>query len=221
VVGSGERLVPERELEATYKRALQSLIRRDGPQSVGDYLEFGVYTGTSLLCMARASEALGLEQMRLFGFDSFEGLPAVADNEATPWASGDMKADPGYVRARLAENGVDLSRLVLVEGWFEHTLNGKLIRDSAMRKASVVMIDCNLYSSAKTALTFVAPLIRDRAILLFDDWYAFGLAEDGLGEKRAFDEFLAENPELTAEEFGSYTENAKVFIVMRRLGPPA
>ena len=32
------------------------------------------------------------------------------------------------------------------------------------------MIDCDIYSSARTALDFCGPLIRDRAVLVFDDW---------------------------------------------------
>ncbi|HEA65402.1 MAG TPA: hypothetical protein ENI07_01060 [Desulfobacterales bacterium] len=80
------------------------------------------------------------------------------------------------------------------------------------------MIDCDMYLSAKEALNFCVPLIQDRAIFFFDDWNVLRLADRNLGEKRAFDEFLAANPHLTAKEFSSYNgpkgiPHGKVFIV--------
>jgi O-methyltransferase len=222
VVGSGERLVPEDRLEAMYGRALTSLVERGGPESIGDYLEFGVYTGTSLLCMDRATKAVGLDEMRLFGFDSFQGLPAAADDEPGRWRAGYMRSNRDYVLSRLAENDVEMERVSLIQGWFDETLDENLIRDCRLTKASVVLIDCDLYSSAKTALTFVAPLIRDRAFIFFDDWNTSGLAEQGLGESKAFEEFLAANPDLTAEEFEGYRRReSRVFLVSRRVGSTA
>jgi O-methyltransferase len=221
VVGSGERLVPEGELEAMYRRALTSLVEHRGSESIGDYLEFGVYTGTSLLCMDRATRALGVNQMRLFGFDSFQGFPPAADDEPGPWRAGDMRSNRDYVLSRLAENDVEIERVFLIQGWFDETLDEKLIRDFELTKVSVVLIDSDLYSSAKNALAFVAPLIRDRAFIFFDDWNTFGLAEKGLGERQAFEQFLAANPDLTAQEFGSYCAESMGFLVSRQPGLPA
>jgi hypothetical protein len=80
-VAAGERLVPEKELERKYEAALRFLAHRHGAAALGDYLEFGVFHGASLACMHRALEAGGFERVRLFGFDSFAGLPAAADTE--------------------------------------------------------------------------------------------------------------------------------------------
>ena len=65
------------------------------------------------------------------------------------------------------------------------------------------MVDCDLYSSAKEALTFCGPLLTDPAIIFFDDWNP--LAKENKGEKRAFDEFLHENPHVKADELGDYS----------------
>jgi hypothetical protein len=86
------------------------------------------------------------------------------------------------------------------------------------------MIDCDLYSSARDALAFCAPLIHDEAVIVFDDWHGGGnLAERDLGEKRAFDELLAAEPDLFAEEIGTYYHTemsppapSKLFLVSRR-----
>jgi O-methyltransferase len=82
------------------------------------------------------------------------------------------------------------------------------------------MIDCDMYSSTKDALNFCTKLIKDEAIIFFDGWNRFNLAEKNLGEKKAFTEFLNENPQFKAEEFGSYSyklkENGKVFKIIKQ-----
>jgi hypothetical protein len=66
-----------------------------------------------------------------------------------------------------------------------------------IREASVIMVDCDLYASARTALHFSADLIVDEAVVFFDDWADAELAAKGLGERRAFEEFQAANPALS------------------------
>ncbi len=65
------------------------------------------------------------------------------------------------------------------------------------------MIDCDLYSSAKESLNFCIPLIKDTSIIFFDDWSQ----DQYIGEKKAFDEFLRENPHFKAEQFDTYKHN--------------
>jgi phosphate starvation-inducible protein PhoH and related proteins len=65
-----------------------------------------------------------------------------------------------------------------------------------LRKASVIMVDCDLYSSTVPCLRLAGPLIRDEAVILFDDWHTGGLARRSLGERRRFEEFLAATPGL-------------------------
>jgi O-methyltransferase len=220
-----QRLVPVEELARVDRRALAHL--RESAPPVGDYLEFGVFRGDSLLCMDQARREAGLS-FRLFGFDSFEGLPELAPDDQG-WTAGSFRSNYGSTRRRLTSNGIDWSRTVLVKGWFDETLTPELRDEHELVKASTIMIDCDLYSSAKTALEFSAPLIRDEAIIFFDDWDGgSGLAERGEGEARAFGEFLAAHPEFTATEFDSYRHTemdpppvSKVFSVRRVDSVPA
>jgi O-methyltransferase len=209
--------VPERELEEAYRDALHRLALAAGRDEVGDYLEFGVYVGTSLLCMHRASRAVGLESLRLYGFDSFQGLPGVTATEgAGIWQPGSLRAEYVLVREHLTRNGIDWDRATLVPGWFEETLVPGLAHELGIKKAGIIMIDCQIYSAAHTALTFCAPLIRDRAVVLLDEWKPGHLdAAEVSGERRAFEEFLAGNPDLRAEELLPYTPASKVFLVTR------
>ncbi len=158
------------------------------------------------------------------GFDSFEGLPAGidADYAATGFQPGDFASDERTAREYLTGQGVDWKRVTLVKGWFEETLTSDFAAQHGIRNVSVIMVDCDVYSSAKTALHFSAPLIRDAAVVLFDDWWPDELGSRDLGEKRAFDEFLQTHPEFSARELDSYyPKAAKVFLVSRRPKPAA
>jgi hypothetical protein len=210
------RAVPETAYRELIRRGLDHLIREFGRDSVGDYLEFGVYNGTSLVSMFRESEAMGLDNMRLFGFDSFQGLPAAAatDDEGK-WKPGAWRSDLEFTEAVLDAEGVDRSRVFLVPGWFSATCNAETAHRYNITKASVVMIDCDIYTSTREALDFCAPLIADRTLMLFDDWNTGDLAAKNLGERKAFEEWLASSGCFTAEPFGSYRAKSETFLVTR------
>jgi predicted O-methyltransferase YrrM len=188
-------------LVRTFTEVLAILRRREDAASLGDYLEFGVYHGTSLSCMYEARQRAGIPQMRLFGFDSFEGLPgsAAAEDDGV-WAPGQYKSTMGLTRANLRRWRVPVDEVTLVKGWFSDTCTPAARAQLGLEHASVIMVDCDLYSSTRQVLTFCEPLIARQAVLVFDDWHASGLAEKGMGEARAFAEFLKEHPTLSAEE---------------------
>jgi O-methyltransferase len=211
----------EDEVEPAFRAALELLARRNrNGDGLGDYLEFGVYVGTSMACMHRALRDLGHNDVRLFGFDSFEGLPSNARHEEDGyWRPGMYRADIEVTRERLTEAGVDWDRTTLVEGWFDETLTPARAAELGLERAGVVMVDCDLYSSTTQALAFVEPLLTEEAVLVFDDWAAAGGGDDRLvGERQAFEEFLAAHPELEATERPElrYSDTAAVFLVSRR-----
>jgi predicted O-methyltransferase YrrM len=210
------RLVPEPELRALLSRGLRALVDRVGTTGLGSYLEFGVYNGTSMLCMYRELDALGLDQVRLFGFDSFQGLPpeAAVEDEGR-WEPGRCYSPLEFTTAVLQSEGVDWSRVSLVPGWYNETLTPETRQTLGLGKASVIMIDCDLYSSSKQALEFCAPLIEDEALILFDEFHPRGLTGKYVGERRAFDEFLREQGCFTAKPFGQYAPRTETFLVSR------
>jgi hypothetical protein len=211
------RLVPEEDLRTLLSRGLRTLMKRHGRNGIGSYLEFGVYNGTSLICMYRELAALGLDHVRLFGFDSFEGFPPnAAVEDGGRWRPGRCRSDLSFTTAVLQHEGVDLSRVTLVPGWFSDTLTPGAARDLGITKASVIMIDCDLYSSTQEALDFCAPLIQDEALVLFDEWHARGLTGRNMGERGAFTEFLSRDRSLTATPFGQYARRTETFLVSRR-----
>lgn len=210
-------LVPAEKLTQKYDEALRILEERAQPgEPLGDYLEFGVYQGTSLSCFHEALQSRPASTTRLFGFDSFDGLPPLAsDDDDGVWLPGQFKSSYEYTRAYLTKKGVDWNRTFLIKGWFNDTLGDALVEEYNIERASVVMVDCDIYSSAKQALEFSVRFIKGNAIIFFDDWHYNELDKQNMGEKRAFDEILQEHPQLHAQPLDDliYHQNARVFLV--------
>jgi O-methyltransferase len=189
----------------------------------GDYLEFGVFAGNSFIqsyhiikgvfethqklnpgrTEGDAAEIRGIwENMRFFAFDSFQGLPEPdgVDKEGRDFAKGKYEFTENAFRDNLVQAGVPLSKVVTVAGWFENTCTEETISRFGIKKASIINVDCDLYSSAKTALDFVKPLLTDGTIIIFDDWYCFR-GNPNLGEQRAFNEWKATMTDWTFAEY--------------------
>ena len=80
------------------------------------------------------------------------------------------------------------------------------------------MIDCDIYSASKDALSFSESHIERHAVVLFDDW---GWREEvnDIGQKEAFADFLAEHRDITAETMPSYLRQARVVHLRRHREP--
>ena len=134
----------------------------------GLYMEFGVANGQSLRVI-RAKLPL---HVRLYGFDSFKGLPErwngmPEGSFATPYR-------------------VPLPNTKLIEGLFEETLPGFLREHPG--HVSFMHIDCDLYSSTKTVLQAFSDRIVSGTVILFDEY--FGYPDCETYERKAFEEFV-------------------------------
>jgi O-methyltransferase len=205
-------LVPQDEFSTCLKEALAKLRSLAPGEDIGDYLEFGVSRGTSMACAYKILQAEGLKNSRLIGFDSFEGMPLEAD--AQGWAPGDFHSTLSATRKYLMQNGVDINRVELVKGWFKDTLNSATASRLNITKASIIMVDCDIYTASKDALNFCIPFIKSHAILIFDDW-GWRSDEGEIGQKEAYEEFLAGNPDISGEPLRSYIPQARIFLLSR------
>ena len=217
IISKRRILIEEAELDAVFEKGLDFLKEKQGLE-LGDYLEFGVYNGTSISLMDQVLQKKKIKTMRLFGFDSFEGLPALEENDSnSKWFEGQFKCDYSTTLDRLNKRGVQMDRLSLIKGFFSDSLTEVLKEEKQMQKASVIMIDCDMYSSTLEALEFSVSLILDQCVVIFDDWYP--LAHKNQGEKKAFDDFLKAHPEFMATPFNEYQyfgrKAGKVFILER------
>jgi O-methyltransferase len=206
----------------------------------GDYLEFGVFAGDSFIRAyhstrqvfehhqkqhpwrtAEDSAEIGRlwNDMRFFAFDSFQGLPEISgiDRQTSDFAAGKFNCTEPAFRDNLARAGVPLSRVTTIAGWFENSCTEETIRRHGLQKAAIIHIDCDLYSSTKTVLNFIRPLLTDGSIIIFDDWYCFRGNPD-LGEQKAFQEWKEVMPEWTFTEYQKEGPWRNSFIASRR-GP--
>jgi O-methyltransferase len=216
----GLTLVPEENLESACAAALELLGGAVSSPGAA-YLEFGVYVGTSMACMYRAAARKGADGLRLIGFDSFQGMPkSVEEQDDQRWHEGELYSDVELTKTNLRRLGVPLERVELVPGWFEESLTDETRRRIGIASAPIVMVDCVLSSATRVALDFLTALITDRTVIFFDDWAAHDLADRGIGERVAFEEWLSAHPELKAEKLPSlsYSHDSRAFLVSRVAG---
>ena len=137
----------------------------------------------------------------------------------------DLRCDLEATREYLTVKGIDWRRVTLIKGWFHEVLTEDLPVHYNLTKASIIMIDSDLYSSAQQALAFCAPLIQDHAVIFFDDWTEVGWEHVVKGERQAFQEFMQGHPELEVRPLESYAPWAASFLLTRhpaclRVGRP-
>jgi hypothetical protein len=143
--------------------ALLDFALRESPP-YGDLLEFGVFKGSSLRFIAAAVDS----RARVFGFDSFLGLPETwrQGGAVTPRESFRLKRVPKPPKGT-----------VLLVGWFEDTIP-KFVLD--VNPSPVFLhVDSDLYTSARTILTLMGHLIRPGAVIVFDEFFGFPGWEEG------------------------------------------
>ncbi len=185
-----------------------------GMSGRGDYMEFGLFKGYAFWHAQVTAKRLGLADMRFFGFDSFAGMPDIAPEDETThgeFYKGQFCCTKESVSRNLEAKGVDWNRTVLTEGYFDQSLTPELKQRHGMKKIAVALIDCDLYTSTRDVLNFIADLLQEGTVLMFDDWNCFD-RDDDRGQRRAVREFLAQRPGVTLEHFFDYGAYGKVFI---------
>lgn len=128
----------------------------------GDFAQFGVYRGNT----ARIIESLMTGERKLHLFDSFEGLPE------------DWTKAKGKGAFRLSDEDIpifDSPRAVMHKGWFKDTV--PVWAHTATTPLAFLHMDADLYSSTTEALFNIDHLVREHAIILFDE-YIMGRTDD-------------------------------------------
>ncbi len=216
-VKGGDLLVDEAKFRAAVGRAIDHLLEKIDEEELGDYLEFGVYNGSTLAIVHDLLTRRGRTSSRLFGFNSFEGLPPEANVEDNNiWMSGQYRCPIDFAHDFLNQRGIDWQRVALIKGWFSETCKPSTKARHQMKKAGIIMIDSDLYSSAVEALAFCEPMIGRHALVIFDEYYPGGRDDRFIGEEKAFAEFLEAHPDITATKLDeSYSFGSRLFLLER------
>src|SRR5688572_24758452 len=122
----------------------------------GDYFEFGLWRGKTFTYAQRMKRRFRRQDMILWGFDSFAGLPAVDDPRDNVWSEGEFACSEHEFRRVVKRAGFSDGEFKLVPGFYESSLNADTHRLLTGRTASIVYVDCDLYSSTVQVMNFVA-----------------------------------------------------------------
>lgn len=164
-------------------------------QQDGFMYEFGVCTGNSIKVILEESHRYNKLFQKVYGFDSFEGLPKEKDDV---WCNPDWQ--PGVFNV-VKEFGLNTQEeameklfekwkpyhhhVHLLKGWFKDVLNDGLYTKIENNKATFLHIDTDLYISAYEALDwmFGKNMVEVGCVVRYDDWYSTPLWT--AGESRA------------------------------------
>jgi hypothetical protein len=149
------------------------------------FVECGVAKGG---CLAMMASVAG-ENNRIYGFDSFEGLPDVvaedfAINRANPkeWVNKNLSEGIKTVYATFNTLKLDMKNVFLVKGFFKETLCIKENIDN-IGKIGVLRVDGDWYESTKICLEKLYDRVVVGGVIIIDDYGHW------IGAQRATDEF--------------------------------
>ena len=145
----------------------------------GSVVECGVFRGFGLMSWAKLSTILEPENLtrRIYGFDTFDGFPAVDDKDANALASplpGDLRAGSfdelneliqEYDRDRFLGH---IPKVELIRGDMVKTIP-QFIKSHSHLVVSLLFLDCDLYEPTKAAIEAFVPRMPKGAILAFDE----------------------------------------------------
>ena len=175
----------------------------------GYYFEFGCNEANTFRMAYNTFK--NLFDLKYVAFDSFEGLPKVEGiDKMEVFHEGKLKFDKNKFVELVKKEGIKDEEFIVVKGFYEESLNQKLIEELSPTKAAVIYIDCDLYTSTVSVLEFIKHFLQPGTIIIFDDWNCFFVYENR-GQKKAFSEFLNSNKNFVFEDFISDAES-KSFI---------
>tara|TARA_B100000900_G_C20389511_1_gene637977 strand:+ start:124 stop:762 length:639 start_codon:yes stop_codon:yes gene_type:complete len=127
----------------------------------GDYLEFGILKGKSLLHSYRCYKKLDLSEKNFYGFDSFQGFPTENHNFFT---NNNFISNSKKVRKTFKK----IKNIHIVEGFFEDTLRQRNVED--IEQISFVFIDCDIYESALSIFPYIKKRVNPGSFIMIDDF---------------------------------------------------
>lgn len=145
----------------------------------GSIVECGVFRGFSLMSWAKISSILEPENLtrRIYGFDSFNGFPSVAEMDRSPAgdaATGDFQGsnyDELQELIRIYDQDRFLghiSKVQLIKGDAAQSIPD-FVRENSHLLVSLLFLDMDLYEPTKVALEHFLPRMPKGAVLAFDE----------------------------------------------------
>lgn len=169
--------------------------REDG--EIGNFYEFGVFNMRSTVNFHKTRNLSAifnkkLKNIRIFCFDSFEGLPEPTKGDGSEYpvcVKGDYRGSLEHAESVAKKNRI--KNIEFIKGFYEDTLTDDLKSNLSKFPPGFVHIDCDLYSSTITALRWLDGFALHGAIYFFDDIWSY-LNHPDAGETKAIGEYNAD-----------------------------
>lgn len=140
-------------------------------ENKGLFIECGVHTGRSINHVAKH-----FKDIKIYGFDSFEGLPE-------EWTGFTMQSGDFDLNGELPKVCANVE---LHKGWFQDILPQFLL--SKNEKISFLHVDCDIYQSTVDVLDAVKNYLQEGTIIVFDEFFNYPNWRHH--EFKAFNEFI-------------------------------
>jgi len=181
----------------------------------GDYLEFGVFKGSSFCHSIRCCKKLAklnknVLSTKFYGFDSFVGFGDLIDGDKHPFYTDENFSTSLLTVNHRVQRVAGNIEFKLIAGLFSETLNDAPIK-LGIDKSRIIFIDSDTYSSASAALTFCIPSLQQGAFIVLDDYFSYR-GSNMRGVAAAFNEFLV-NSKIKVRSVFTYGMGGKVFVV--------
>ena len=185
----------------------------------GDYLEFGVFTGSSFCHSIRCCKKLAklnpkTINTKFYGFDSFSGFGTLLEDDKHPFYTDENFSTSLPAVNRRANRVAGGIKFQLVPGFFSESLK-KGAKQFGIEKSRIIFIDSDTYSSANEALTFCIPTLQEGTFIILDDYYSYR-GSDKKGVKRAFIEFISQS-NIKVRHVFTYGLGGSVYVVSEKL----
>lgn len=181
----------------------------------GDYAEFGCHGGYTFAqayhCARRRKHPA-----RLWGFDSFRGLPPPSGpKDFHPrFRQGRFETSVDEFHQTCYGNRIPRDAYEVVEGYYEDTI-AKLAASDPPTDICLAYIDCDLYSSTRTVLEFLGPRLKHGMILALDDYYCWSPTA-AAGQRVAIVEFIAGHERWNLVPYLQFGWHGASFVVEDR-----
>lgn len=177
----GLTMVPSSGLFFTIQRAAEAALAQPGSAIV----ECGVWRGGASFAMALAQRyAVGRIVCPVHMLDSFQGLPPVTQRDGPAAAAWQREQDANApdaflrtpeqaVRKAAVSFGFGSDEVQIHPGWFAETALPLARRLESEGGISLLRLDGDWYDSTMQCLEAFGPLLRDGAVVIVDDYFAW------------------------------------------------
>lgn len=182
----------------------------------GDYVEFGMFEGTSFIGAFQSHMRTRLQETgprAFWGFDSFGGFKYSSIDDAHPFfREGDFQSSYEKTKRRVQRHFKHRAKWTITPGYVEDTIGGRSAPEFGIEKVAVAFVDVDLGEPTRVALDFLYPALQPGSIIILDDYFSYrGSLKRGVAG--AFAGFRQQHPNLVFRRLFDYGQGGQGFIL--------